>query len=92
MAAEVKTLKLRGPKGNYWGGVELPYRRMPPTRKHRKVFTPGILGTVYAYNADGVERYFDYDWNAAVAYAGVTADSDLRVQGRGSRLVWYGLA
>jgi hypothetical protein len=37
-----------------------------------------MLGTV---NADGPQgpRYFDYDWNAARAYAGVESHTDLRL-------------
>jgi hypothetical protein len=52
---------------------------MPPTQRHRLAITPGILGTVYARNEAGVERYFDYDWKGAMAYAGVRQDRDPRV-------------
>jgi hypothetical protein len=54
-------------------------RTMKPTAKHRLAIRPGILGTVYGYNAAGVERYFDYDREAALAYAGITRDSDVRL-------------
>ena len=57
-------------------------RKMPPTQKHRPVLTPGILGTVYGVSPEGEVRYFDYDWDAALQFAGVTlenvSDLDLR--------------
>ena len=46
-----------------------------PTLKHRLAIVPGILGTVYGVNAEGEARYFDYDREAAYAFAGLTADS-----------------
>lgn len=55
---------------------EIPERR--PTRRHRLALAPGILSTVYGVNAAGEARYFDYDYAAAYAYAGVTADADPR--------------
>lgn len=49
------------------------FPRQRPTRRHRPALWEGILGTVYA--SDGhVGRYFDYDWAAARAYAGVDAE------------------
>jgi hypothetical protein len=55
-------------------------RMMRPTLKHRPVLTFGILGTVYGVSPEGEVRYFDYDWNAALEFAGVTGDpaQDLR--------------
>jgi hypothetical protein len=50
----------------------------PPTLKHRPAITAGILGTCYGINAAGEVRYFDYDWEAALEYAGVT-DSNTKV-------------
>jgi hypothetical protein len=38
-----------------------------------------MLGTVYAVNDAGKVEYFDYNWDAAREYAGVTADRDPRV-------------
>lgn len=47
------------------------------TREHDALVWENMLGTVYA--SDGKEvRYFDYDWDAARAYAGVEACTDLR--------------
>jgi hypothetical protein len=57
-------------------------RKMPPTLKHRPVLTFGILGTVYGISPAGEVRYFDYDWDGALEFAGVTlenlAELDLR--------------
>lgn len=53
-------------------------RKMPPTKKHRPAVWENILGTVYAYNGKAV-RYFDYDWEAAWKYAGVTEGVDPRL-------------
>ena len=44
----------------------------PPTLKHRPALTFGILGTVYGISPDGEVKYFDYDWTAALQFAGVT--------------------
>lgn len=56
-------------------------RLMKPTLKHRPVLKFGILGTVYGISPAGEVKYFDYDWNAALAFAGVTGDpaQDLRL-------------
>jgi len=57
-------------------GVEA--RLMKPTQRHRLAVWECMLGTVYAF--DGTKtRYFDYDHAAALAYAGVTQDSDPRL-------------
>lgn len=53
-------------------------RRMRPTKRHREAVWECMLGTVYAQNADGVVRYFDYDYYAALEFAGVTTASDPR--------------
>lgn len=50
-------------------------RQMPPTRKHRPIITFGILGTVYGISPEGEVKYFDYDWDGALAFAGVAAES-----------------
>ena len=54
-------------------------RKMKPTQKHRIAIWECMLGTVYASN--GTEtRYFDYDWDGAREFAGVTAEgADPRV-------------
>lgn len=46
-------------------------RKAKPTLKHRPAVWECMLGTVEAMNADGETRYFDYDWPAALAYAGI---------------------
>jgi len=68
--------------------------RKPPTLKHRPAITFGILGTCYGINAAGEVRYFDYNWEAALEYAGVTnaklellEGTDLRIS-RTSRSVF----
>lgn len=53
--------------------------RKRPTRKHRPAVWEAMLATVYARNAAGVTRYFDYDWDAARAFAGVDQATDLRL-------------
>lgn len=54
-------------------------RKMKPTQKHRHAIWECMLGTVYAWNAEGGTKYFDYDWDGAREYAGVTAESDPRL-------------
>lgn len=44
----------------------------PPTKSHRPAVWECMLGTVYALNAEGECRYFDYDHEAALAFSGVT--------------------
>jgi len=52
-------------------------RKMKPTQKHRPAVWECMLGAVYAN--DGTRtRYFDYDWEGALAYAGVTSETDPR--------------
>lgn len=53
--------------------------KLPPTRKHRTAVWECMLATVYARNDAGEVRYFDYDWDAALAFAGVTPERDPRV-------------
>ena len=45
-----------------------------PTKRHRAGLWENMLGTVYAMNAAGEVRYFDYDYAAAVAFIGPVAD------------------
>lgn len=54
-------------------------RKMKPTKQHRPAVWEAILGTVYAQNDEGKVRYFDYDWEAALRFAGVSEDRDPRV-------------
>lgn len=54
-------------------------RRMRPTQRHRAAIWENMLATVYAANDEGAIRYFDYDWDAARAYAGIKPTSDPRV-------------
>lgn len=53
-------------------------RRMRPTLNHRPAVWECLLGTVYAMNDAGEVRYFDFDYDAANEFAGVTADRDPR--------------
>lgn len=50
-----------------------------PTLKHRHAIWECMLGTVYARNAAGEVKYFDYDWDGARAFAGVDTGTDLRL-------------
>ena len=54
-------------------------RKMKPTKKHRPAIWENLLGTVMAMNDLGETHYFDYDWDAAKAHAGVDGDSDPRL-------------
>ena len=54
-------------------------RRAKPTKRHRPAIWENMLGTVYAMNDDRETKYFDYDYEAAIEYAGVTQDRDPRV-------------
>lgn len=50
------------------------------TRKHRRLIWENLLGTVNACDPlTGEEKYFDYDWNGARAFARVTQCTDLRL-------------
>ncbi len=50
------------------------------TRKHRMLIRECLLGTVDAFNPiTGEEKYFDYDWDGARAFALVDRCADLRV-------------
>ena len=53
--------------------------RKPPTKKHRPAIWESMLGTVNAMNDAQQVKYFDYDWDAARAFAGVSPDRDPRV-------------
>jgi hypothetical protein len=54
-------------------------RKAKPTLKHRPAIWECMLGTVYARNADGETRYFDYRWEEAAQFAGLDFDADNRV-------------
>jgi hypothetical protein len=43
----------------------------PPTKSHVPAVWECMLGAVYAQNAQGETRYFDYDYEAARAFAGL---------------------
>ena len=50
-----------------------------PTLQHRPAVWECMLGTVYALNDEGECRYFDYDHEGALAFAGVAGDIDVRL-------------
>lgn len=58
----------------WWAINALRYTadRKPPTLKHRPAITYGLLGTCYGISSSGEVKYFDYDWKAALQFAGVT--------------------
>lgn len=61
--------------------ISHPYagaRKALPTKKHRPAVWENMLGTVYAMNDAGQVRYFDFDWDAARAFAGVAPERDPR--------------
>lgn len=50
-----------------------------PTRQHRLAMWEGILGTVNARNAAGITKYFDYNYKAAIKFAGIDKAADIRL-------------
>ena len=72
--------------------VSHPYAGAPkkkPTLKHRPAIWECMLGTVYAMNDDREVKYFDYDWDAARAFAGVDESGrDPRVFKNTRRVSW----
>jgi hypothetical protein len=50
----------------------------PPTLQHKAAVWESMLGTVCAANREGVSKYFDYDYEAAIKYADIKG-ADLRV-------------
>ncbi len=80
-------------------------RKQRPTQQHRAALWENMLGTVYAQNAAGEIRYFDYDYAAAIQFIGEIDDvrvarysSDLRMGARADadyqhprvgQLVWF---
>lgn len=64
-------------------------KKARPTQSHRPALWECILGTVFAMNAEGVVKYFDYDHEAAVRFIGITADSDPRLYRFSTRLYPY---
>lgn len=68
----------------------VPARAMKPTQKHVPAIWGGILGTVNA--SDGKQtKYFDYDYDAAIEFAGITHDSDPRFYKFGGRYSYPGV-
>jgi hypothetical protein len=54
-------------------------RKARPTQKHRPAVWECMLATVYAMNDAGEVQYFDYDWDAAREFAGISPERDLRI-------------
>lgn len=54
-------------------------RNLRPTKSHRPALWECMLGTVYAMNAKGEVRYFDYKVGEAIAFAGIKDADDVRV-------------
>ena len=63
-------------------------RMMKPTKKHEPALWECMLGTVYAMNAEGSSKYFDYDHDAAVEWAGIDETSDPRWFKNTERINW----
>lgn len=62
--------------GSYLGVKAL---KAPPLKNYRPAMWENMLGTVYAMNDAGEVKYFDYDHDAAKAYAGIGPDSAPRL-------------
>ena len=60
--------------GRYFNPLSLG-RKAKPTLKHRPAIWENMLGTVYAMNDVGDIRYFDYDYDAAMDFAGLDLSS-----------------
>lgn len=64
-------------KTTHYLGVKA--KNAPRTKSHRPAVWECMLGTVYALSPDGELRYFDYDHEAAMKFAGVSPEGDPRV-------------
>ena len=62
--------------GSYLGIKTL---KAPPLKGYRPAIWENMLGTVYAMNDAGKIEYFDYDHDAAKAFAGIGPDSAPRL-------------
>lgn len=78
--SELKTLiaeAMRDPRDE-WLGV--PCSRRPPTKMHRAAVWENMLGTVWAMNDQYDVKYFDYDHERAIEFAGaLEPDRDPRL-------------
>ncbi|NBP82800.1 hypothetical protein EBU60_02905 [bacterium] len=69
---------IRTMKTTYFLGVKA--HKAAPTKKHVPAIWECMLGTVYACNPQGETRYFDYEHEAARAFAGVDQEgADIRL-------------
>jgi len=67
--------------------IGVPCRKMKPTRGHRPALWENMLGTVRAMNDAGEVRYFDYNWDEAIAFSGANdPDRDARLCKNGYHL------
>ena len=57
---------------------QLTWKKGAPTRRHRKLTEPGILGTISTISPEGKEKYFDYDRAAAYKWANMANVQDIR--------------
>ena len=57
-----------------------------PTKSHRPAVWEVMLGTVRAMNEDGEVKYFDYDHDGALRFAGIVDEDGNEVEGRDLRL------
>lgn len=57
----------------------VPCKNAKPTKRHRLAIWENILGTVYACNDQGVVKYFDYDYESAKQFSGVSQERDPRL-------------
>jgi hypothetical protein len=65
-------------KTTYFLGIRA--HKAAPTKHHVPALWECMLGTVYARNAQGETRYFDYNHDEARAFAGILEEgADLRV-------------
>lgn len=66
----------------------IPCKKMAPALTHRPAIWENMLGTVYALNDLGECQYFDYDYDAAKAFAGIADDRDVRIARAPRGLSW----
>jgi hypothetical protein len=72
---------------NFLGKIEA--KKMRPTLKHRPAIWENMLGTVFAMNDKLENRYFDYNWDGAAKFAGISKKKDIRIF-KQTRQVNYG--
>lgn len=72
------------------GFIGISAQKKPPTKNHRPAIWENMLGTVYAMNDSFETKYFDYNWDAAKEYAGISNKKDVRIYKDPGGVNWTG--